>query len=107
MTTELCLRALYLNTFIFIIDKGEDQLTAAKVYGDIVVPGLGERREGLMEGQREGYEALLVPPATGGHESLMVEMKRLGIGFSPSTPEGGRIPEWSVADCPGTGRRWT
>lgn len=54
MTTELCLRGFYLNTSIFIIGKGEDQLTAARVYGDIVVPGLGERREGLMEGQRGG-----------------------------------------------------
>lgn len=47
MTNELCLRGFY------FIAKGEDQLTAARGYGEIV-RGLWERREGPMEGQREG-----------------------------------------------------
>ena len=54
VTTELGLRGFYLNTSIFVTGKGEDQLTDARVYGEIVIPGLGERREVLMEGQREG-----------------------------------------------------
>lgn len=54
MKTELRLRGFYLNISIFVITKGEDQLTATRDYGEIVIPGLGEKREGLMEGQRKG-----------------------------------------------------
>lgn len=44
----------YLNISIFVIPKGENQLMATRDYGEIVISRLGEKREGLMKGQRKG-----------------------------------------------------
>lgn len=83
MTTELCLRGSYLNISISIFVIAKDHLTAAKLWRDSDTRTGREERRSDGGTERRVMKPSLLPASAGGHESLMVWMTMLGIGFSP------------------------